>query len=187
MGPASSGAGSRSSLIPGTPLLAVVRLEAGVKPLPAYTARQIQSMAATMAGLVESSRAGGLQIDYDATASEREFYRLLLDETRVALGDRPLSMTALVSWCLEDAPLLSAQVDEVVPMLFQLGVPDADRLKARGAAGALRSKSCAAAVGVSTDEPTPSLGAGRRVYIFNPSGWTPAAAKRALSEIPQWR
>jgi hypothetical protein len=171
---------------PGTPLLAVVRVETGPEPLHAYSARQIRSMAVSMAEIVDSSRAGGLQIDYDATASEREFYRQLLDETRVALGDRPLSMTALVSWCLEDAPLLSARVDEVVPMLFQLGVPDAERLKARGAARALRSKSCAAAVGVSTDEPTPALGDGRRVYIFNPSGWTPAAARRALNEIAQW-
>ena len=96
-------------------------------------------------------------------------------------------MTALLSWCTGDEPLLAAPVDEVVPMSFQLGVPGAARLKARAAAGELRSRRCASAIGVSTDEPTPQIEGDRRLYIFSPTAWTPAAAQRALREVAEWR
>ena len=172
---------------PGTQLMAVVRIEAVTRPLPAYDGRQIRSMAASLADVVARSRAGGLQIDYDATSSEHAFYRQLLQETRVALGERPLSMTALVSWCTADDPLLAAPVDEVVPMSFQLGVQGAASLKARAAARELRSRRCASAIGVSTDEPTPELEGDRRLYIFSPTAWTPAAARRAIREVAAWR
>jgi hypothetical protein len=172
---------------PGTPLMAVVRIEAATKPLPAYDGRQIRGMAASLAEVVARSGAGGLQIDYDATSSEHAFYRQLLQETRIALGDRPLSMTALLSWCTGDEPLLAAPVDEVVPMAFQLGVPGAASLKARAAADELRSRRCASAIGVSTGEPTPELEGDRRLYIFSPTAWTPAAARRALREVSAWR
>ena len=172
---------------PGTQLMAVVRLEVVRRPLPAYDGRQIKGMAASLAEVVARSRAGGLQIDYDATSAEHTFYRQLLQETRIALGDRPLSMTALLSWCTGDEPLLAAPVDEVVPMSFQLGIPGAASLKARAAAGELRSRRCASAIGVSTDEPTPELEGDRRLYIFSPTAWTPAAARRALREVSAWR
>jgi hypothetical protein len=172
---------------PGTALMAVVRIEAETKPLPAYDERQVQNMAAALVEIVAGSGAGGLQIDFDATASEHGFYRRLLEETRIALGDRPLSMTALLSWCTADERLLSAPVDEVVPMSFQLGISGASRLKARAAAGELRSRRCDSAIGVSTDEPTPEIDGGRRLYIFSPTPWTPAAARRALREVAAWR
>lgn len=172
---------------PGTQLMAVVRIEVVTRPLPAYDGIQIRSMAVSLADVVARSRASGLQIDYDATSSEHTFYRQLLQETRVALGERPLSMTALLSWCTGDEPLLAAPVDEVVPMSFQLGVPGAARLKARAAAGELRSRRCASAIGVSTDEPTPQIEGDRRLYIFSPTAWTPAAAQRALREVAEWR
>jgi hypothetical protein len=172
---------------PGTPLMAVVRIEVVSRPLPAYDPTKIQSMAASLAGVVASSGAGGLQIDYDATSSEHTFYRQLLQQTRIALGDRPLSMTALLSWCTGDEPLLAAPVDEIVPMSFQLGVQSATSLKARSAAGELRSRRCANAIGVSTDEPTPQIEGDRRLYIFSPMAWTPAAARRALREVSAWR
>jgi hypothetical protein len=172
---------------PGTQLMAVVRLEVVTRPLPAYDGRQIRSMAALLVEVVTRSKAAGLQIDYDATSSEHGFYQQLLQGTRVALGERPLSMTALLSWCTGDEPLLGAPVDEVVPMAFQLGIQGAARLKARAAAGELRSRRCASAIGVSTDEPTPELEGDRRLYIFSPTAWTPATAQRALREVSAWR
>jgi len=172
---------------PGTPVLAVVRIETGAASLPPYDSQQVHAMAQALADLVSRSGASGLQIDFDAKDSEHEFYRQLLTETRAALGVRPLSITALVSWCLGDAAVLGAPVDEVVPMLFQLGVPNAAHLKARGAADDLRASACSDAVGVSLDEPTPAIEKGRRLYIFSPTGWTPESAARALAEVPRWR
>ena len=172
---------------PGTSLMAVVRIEAATKPLPAYDGRQIQSMAVALGEVFASSGAGGLQIDFDATTSEHGFYRQLLHDTRVVLGERPLSMTALVSWCTSDDPLLSAPVDEIVPMSFQLGIAGASRLKARAAADELGSRRCRNAIGVSTDEPTPEIKRGRRLYIFSPTPWTPSAARRAIREVAAWR
>ena len=174
---------------PGTPLLAVVRIESRATPLAplAFDATEIHDMARSLSEIVGQSSAMGLQIDFDAKASEHVFYRALLAETRAALGDRLLSMTALVSWCLGDEPLLTAPIDEAVPMLFQLGVPNASHLKEVGAAGNLRARACAHAVGVSLDERTPALEGGRRLYIFSPKSWTPESATRALAEVPKWR
>ena len=171
---------------PGTPLVAVVRIESRATPPPGYDATQIRGMARTLADAVDQAGALGLQIDFDARESEHEFYRTLLTETRAVLGERPLSMTALVSWCLGNEALLRPPVDEVVPMLFRLGVANAAHLQSMGAAGALRSRACTEAVGVSLDEPTPGLDGRRRLYVFSPTSWTPELAKRVLTEGPRW-
>ena len=62
-----------------------------------------------------------IQIDFDATESERESYVALLIALRARLGaDARISITALASWCEGDAwlrDLPAGTIDEAVPML----------------------------------------------------------------------
>src|SRR5439155_3985440 len=58
-----------------------------------------------------------LEIDFDARASEREFYRaILLDLRRVLPASMPLSITALASLCECDGWISGIPVTEAVPM-----------------------------------------------------------------------
>ena len=99
-------------------------------------------------------RASAVQIDFDARLSERPFYSALLREVRRRV--RPplrVSMTALASWCADDPWIEPGVVDEIVPMLFQMG-PDARRIVTRLQENRRWPvEACNAARGVSTDEP----------------------------------
>jgi len=167
---------------PGTALMAVARIEVDRGHSPTWNQRH-ETLALSIASLGRGLDVGGVQIDFDATASERPFYVALIEATRRAVADVPLSVTALESWCLSDAWLDRLPIDEAVPMLFRLGVVRDESLKAAGAAGRFRSPACAGAVGVSTDEPIPRLMGHRRLYVFRPKAWTPAAAAAALDDI----
>ena len=141
--------------------------------------------------ILDSARttgAAGIQIDFDAVASERAFYRNLLAELRPQLpSGMKLSITALASWCMYDDWISGLPVDEAVPMLFRLGVEDA------GARGFLRSgKDFRAArsrfsMGISTDEPPPRSPGNRRIYVFNPKPWTRESANDALRYVRELR
>jgi hypothetical protein len=168
---------------PDTPIVAVARLE--VEPASALnlTPAATDELAQSLVQLPHRPGVLALQIDFDAKASERGFYKDLIVRTRRALGGVPLSVTALTSWCLDDAWMDPQAVDEIVPMLFRLGVPGGALIKSRGAEGTLPNRACGGAVGVSLDEPTPPIAPGRRVYVFSPTAWTPASSSRALDQF----
>jgi hypothetical protein len=108
-----------------------------------------------------------LQIDFDATESQRPFYAEVLRRVRVGLpADMGLSMTALVSWCsVEGGWLRNLPVDSAVPMYFRLG-------KHVGH-WSVREPLCRGSLGLATDEleTAPALSADR-VYLFAPRPWT---------------
>jgi hypothetical protein len=113
-----------------------------------------------------------VQIDFDATASQREFYRRMLNDLRARLPNTPISMTALTSWCMDDDWIAALPVDEAVPMLFRMGRDDRS-IRARLKSGDdFREPLCRTSVGVSTDEPQAMRAGGRRVYWFAPRSWT---------------
>ena len=69
-------------------------------------------------------------------------------------------------------------VDETVPMLFRMGPINAPYASlARSPAAA--ADECRTALGRSLDEPLHVRAAGRRVYVFNGSPWTPASVSQA--------
>jgi hypothetical protein len=74
--------------------------------------------------LLNSVRQPGIaafQVDFDATRSQRGFYRdLLIDLRREMPPHLPLSMTALASWCSWDDWIRDLPVDEAVPMFFRM-------------------------------------------------------------------
>lgn len=113
-----------------------------------------------------------LQIDFDAVSSQREFYRQLLQDVRRQLpASIQLSITALGSWCTGDDWLRGLPIDEAVPMMFRMG-PDRSAIeRAVASDGDFREPLCRSSVGVSTDEPWPSISRGKRVYVFRPRAW----------------
>ena len=112
-----------------------------------------------------------LQIDFDATASQRPFYRdLLLDLRRQLPAGLPLSITALASWCSWDNWIHGLPIDEAVPMMFRME-PDHRRAPSSIDDFQIREPLCRTSVGVSTDEPWPSNLAGKHIYVFPDHGW----------------
>ncbi len=112
-----------------------------------------------------------LQIDFDATRSQRSFYAELLMNLRERLpAGLPLSITALASWCSSDDWIGGLPVDEAVPMFFRME-PDRRRAPADRPEFRIREPLCSTSVGVSTHERWPSDVAGKRIYIFADRGW----------------
>jgi len=149
--------------------LAVVRVEAEPEfaDSPELRARTAEALLKA-AGL---PHVRGLQVDFDATASQHEFYADVLRRVRAGLPrGQSFTMTALVSWCAEDRGWLRGlPVDAAVPMEFRLG-------KHVGQ-WALREPICAGSVGLATDELErfdAGSRAGKRIYLFAPKPWTAA-------------
>jgi hypothetical protein len=177
-----------------TPLIAVVRLEATPRapgtPGGTYTATVAQWIANT----AREPQVQAVQIDFDATRSQRAFYRALLAQVRPLLPTATtLSITALGSWCLGDDWLGGLPIDEAVPMLFRMGADRQNILRALATGDDFREPLCRISIGVSTDEPWPAVpGAsgfatagwpGRRVYVFNPHPWTKASFEAVLGKL----
>jgi hypothetical protein len=168
---------------PGTFLMAVVRIE--VSPDFAAAQASPQFIRDTAQAIVAAARppsVRALQVDFDATASQRGFYVKLLRQIRTDLRpELPLSMTALVSWCskpswLEQLP--AHTVDEAVPMFFRMGGPAGARATAPKT-WSVTEPLCAGSVGLATDETWPDLmtasaatSAQQRVYLFRPGPWS---------------
>jgi hypothetical protein len=122
---------------------------------------------AAVEDILRAAREPGIaavQADFDATRSQRAFYRGLLMELRRRMPENlPLSITALASWCSDDRWLGE------LPM-------DVDDFK-------IREPLCEGSAGVSTTEPWPADLAGKRVYVFSDNGWrgdSPADVERKL-------
>jgi len=161
---------------PGAPLIAVVRIEA--RPGFADTPQLRAALAAHLAQ-VAAARPGirALQLDFDAAASQRAFYRGVLEQLRPRLpASLPLSITALVSWCGPSSWLHTLPIDEAVPMEFRMGGPSRLARLPHAAPFPITEPLCRTSLGLSTDEPWPSpLSSAIRVYLFAPHPWQPAA------------
>ena len=168
---------------PGARVMPVVRIEAvpdapTTSELSSALARHLAQLAAQQSSL------GGLQVDFDAVASQQPFYAELLQQLRAGLpAGLPLSITALASWCgphtwLSNLPL--GTIDEAVPMLFRMGGPRALAQSSRPAPSLtpITEPLCRTSLGLSTDEPWPAAARSNdqiasRIYLFAPSAWQP--------------
>jgi hypothetical protein len=159
---------------PGTWLMAVVRIEGSSGSAPDTEAYRRQVIAAILPA-TQLPNVRGLQIDFDATASQTRLYAGLLGELRRQMPPgMPLSMTALVSWCGPRSwlPGLGGVVNEAVPMFFRMGGTPALRAVLPKDATVVTQPLCAASAGVATDETWPQLHSRERVYIFRSGPWT---------------
>jgi hypothetical protein len=167
-------------------LVSVVRIEADSR-----AELNRSQMERSVAAIVETSslpRVRAVQVDFDATLSQRSFYRNLLIELRRQLPPAvPISITALASWCLDDDWISALPIDEAVPMLFRMSA-GTHQVVARLASGKdFRSPLCQGSLGISTDERWSALPAGRRVYIFHSKPWDQKTELASLREVRQWR
>jgi hypothetical protein len=122
-----------------------------------------------------------IQIDFDATQSERAFYRELILDVRRRLPDAAgLSMTALASWCTYDDWLSDLPIDEAVPMLFRMAGDGKDIARRLNSGEDFIAAPCRHSYGISTDEPRSGLSPTRRLYVFNPDPWTQDSVRAIL-------
>ena len=106
-------------VLPATMLSAVTRIE---MPVTRSVEDDESRIAKAIADTARFPGVAAVQIDFDATLSQRHLYRRLIEDVRRRIDQRvPLSITALASWCVGDRWLDGLPIDEAVPMLFQLG------------------------------------------------------------------
>jgi hypothetical protein len=164
---------------PGAVLMAVVRVE----PQTSDTDSNLPPAERVSAAIAEAAAIPGvraLQVDFDATLSQRAYYReLLADLRRRVPRSMPLSMTALTSWCESDGWIAGLPVVEAVPMLFRMGPGERP-------ARSFRPALCQSSAGVSVDEPLREPPSAARLYIFNPRPWTESTYRAALREVRKW-
>jgi hypothetical protein len=164
----------------GTTLVAVVRIEAVRDAPPVLSDTQRAKVVASLVEAAAAPNVSALQIDFDASLSERQFYKSLLEDLRPRLPQAmPLSITALASWCIYDNWLDGLPIDEAVPMLFRMGV-DEHRIRSYLKEGSFRSPLCRLSNGVSTDEQVKLVSPGARTYIFHTQAWTANSVRRAI-------
>jgi len=168
-----------------TPLIAVVRLEVTrLTPIEfdeAYRKAALREVLAT----ADLPRVHELQIDFDATTSQRAFYRALLEDIRQRWpAGKSLSITALGSWCMGDDWIADLPIDEAVPMLFRMGVDRTTIVSALQRGKDFNEPLCRTSVGVSMDEPWPEPLLGRDVYVFNPKPWDAATVAQVQRRLP---
>jgi len=165
----------------GASLIAVARVESDPFSRPEFSKQQGEELVDALSEMAFLPNVAGIQIDFDATRSERDFYRNVILDVRKRLPETAgLSITALASWCTEDDWLSYLPLDEAVPMLFRMG-PDRRRILNRLAAGEeFSARPCRNTYGISTDEPLINLAPARRLYIFNPQPWTESSVRAIL-------
>jgi hypothetical protein len=168
---------------PKTAKIAVVRIETTT---PSLSHEQRNAALAEIVKVAHLPEVAGIQIDFDATASQRSFYHDLLIDLRSKLPDFPISITALASWCEEEKWIESLPVDEAVPMLFRMGIGNRNIHAQIDTRRDFRAPICRSSLGISTDEPWSSLPGGRRVYGFDPQPWTPDAVRNTIAGVHKW-
>ncbi|MEZ5306874.1 MAG: DUF3142 domain-containing protein [Pyrinomonadaceae bacterium] len=169
----------------GVKRIAVTRIEsARGNESHAVPDSRIASLAEAIAKTAKEKDVSGIQIDFDAAASERGFYRSLVAKVRELIpGEMLLSITALASWCEGDRWLQDMNVDEAVPMLFDMG-REGESIFARIRGGkAFKEPKCSNSFGLNVNRLLPkTLTKSRRVYYFNNSAWRKHDLESILKE-----
>ncbi|HKO36617.1 MAG TPA: DUF3142 domain-containing protein [Pyrinomonadaceae bacterium] len=160
---------------PETKLMAVTRIESqkNTGEHAALSDSQRKKIVELVLRTMQLRNVSAIQIDFDATSSERNFYRALLHDVRAKLPDNlALSITALASFCVGDRWLSDLPVDEAVPMIFRMGADDRTIKNLLSSGEDFREPLCQKSYGIAVDEPLDiKFKPGRRVYVFNHRSW----------------
>lgn len=168
---------------PETYLIAVTRIETRKAPenKPIFSDAQRRKIVFLIKDTLKLPNVRAVQIDFDAVASERGFYRELIFELRRELpDDTPLTMTSLASWCVGDLWFGDFPVDEAVPMIFEMGADDKKIREFLAKGSDWNAPLCRGSYGVSIEEPLEfEFKTNRRLFFFKRSAWK----KSDLQEI----
>lgn len=174
---------------PDAKVIAVTRIESqrSKDQYPALSFDQNARVRELIRKTLSLPNVAALQIDFDVTTSERNFYRNLLIELRSQLPDEtPLSITALASFCIGDRWIKDLPVDEAIPMAFRMGT-DSEKIRAMLIAGHdFRGDLCQRSYGIALDEPlNTTFDPARRVYVFNSHAWKESDLKLLEERLGQ--
>jgi hypothetical protein len=160
---------------PDTKIIAVTRIETSKRTENRATLSELQQSEIVLNILktIELKNVSAIQIDFDATVSEREFYRKILNEIRQKLpNDYPLSITSLASFCIDDNWIKDLPVDEIVPMIFRLGADEKTVKNYLANGNDFKTPVCQTSYGIAVDEPVKvNFPSKRRIYFFNVRAW----------------
>lgn len=167
----------------GTYLIAVTRIEAtkGTFERPTFSTEMRDKTVSLIKSTIDLPNVRAVQIDFDATVSERGFYRWVMSDLRKQMPENtPITMTALASWCAGDTWLTDMPVAEIVPMVFQMGA-DTEKIKNFLKNGNdWNEPLCRSSYGISVDEGNfDGIRPGRRMYFFSNAPWTKASVPKA--------
>lgn len=168
---------------PETKLIAVTRIETDKKGEKVNLSdQQRQEIVRLLLATLELKNVSEIQLDFDVTASEREFYRQILQELRPKLPPNiGLTITALASWCISDNWLKDLPIDEAVPMAFDMGADDKTIRNFLASGKDWPEPKCQSSYGISIDEPLKiEFKPNRKFYLFtsNPNGWKKSDLER---------
>ena len=170
-----------------TKLIAVTRIESAKvrSAVSALSVEQQTKIVEFVLKTLEMTNVAAIQVDFDATISERDFYQNLLIELKQKLPPGvPLSITALASFCIGDRWLSDLPIDEAVPMIFRMG---ADNAKIKGFlanGNDFAEPLCQLSYGIATDEPLQmNFRLNRRLYVFNERAWRESDLERLPPEF----
>jgi hypothetical protein len=174
---------------PDVKVVAVTRIEPqrSKAQRPTLSAAQTARVTQLIRRTLELPNVSAVQVDFDATTSEREFYRTLLQDLRQKLPDEtPLSITALASFCIGDRWIKDLPVDEAIPMAFRMGT-DSTKIRGMLADGHdFRGELCQRSYGIALDEPLQaSFDPARRIYVFNSRSWKESDLKVVEARLGQ--
>ncbi len=160
---------------PGTYMIAVTRIEPakGTFERPQFDAEMRGKLISIILSTLDLPNVKAVQIDFDATVSERGFYHAMMLDLRARLPENvPLTMTALASWCVEGTWLSDMPVAEAVPMVFQMGA-DSEKIKNYLKSGNDWAEPlCRGSYGISLAEGRfEGMRTGRRSYFFSNAAW----------------
>lgn len=162
-------------------VIAVTRIETDRVHRPSLSNEQCARTIRSITELASLSNVSELQIDFDATQSERQFYRELLAGLRRELPPNTrLSITALASWCMSDDWISDLPVNEAVPMLFRMAADGKQILNRLNAGDDFSEPLCRKSLGISLDEPRPRNFPSRSLYFFNPDAWTETSVHKIM-------
>lgn len=167
----------------GTVMVPVVHVDPSFMTRPDLTPAQADAVVTAVVAAAGYAKDQVVQLDFEVGQSQRPFLAAVVRRIRQGIpSDLALSITAIASWCLADRWLGDLPADEVVPMLFRMGVEKWRLREQLSHQGRFSEAKCQGAAGYALNEPYIDVGVPRR-YFFSPRAWTESGFNEFFNKI----